>query len=335
MRRTMSGIRGGFTLVELLVVIAIIAILMALLLPAVQTAREAARRSTCANNVRQLAIALHNYHSALNKFPASRFGESETHPVGLDGADVTSNFGSWTSVILEYIEQENLAGFYDKTKAWHHPDNATAIQTPLSVFMCPSAPGDRFDPVYVIGAAAGDYGSLNEVKKGFYEANGLEVPPEFAREGVLRKGKASSLSEVKDGTSNTGMLGEGAGRPRIYVLRRPMNQEDFDGYADQDKIVALDGGFYAVDGSGWADPDAGFSLNGTIVSGNMIIDKDGPVGINATNNSELYSFHPGGTHIGFADASLHFISERIDYRVLAAIHTQAGGEVVVAGFGID
>jgi len=314
--------RHGFTLIELLVVIAIIAILIALLLPAVQQAREAARRSTCKNNLKQLGLALHNYHDAHRAFPPSRLDPKVEIE---DNAGNDSSYHSWTTMILPYIDQGNIYNNMNYNSAWSALVNRPMVSRQIPVFACPSTPGDnRKDPHWVVGAAAGDYGSVNEVKKKVYtDVLGLADPGSNARAGALAKYLPNKLRDVTDGSSNTIMLAEAAGQPNVYVASGPMTPELFARYSD-DKITDLGGTYAPADGTGWADPDCGFSINGATNDG---LDKYGPRMINAINVSEAYSFHTGGAHFAFADGSVHFLSENIDTRTFVNLCTRAGGEV--------
>ncbi len=197
-------LRNGFTLVELLVVIAIIGILIGMLLPAVQQVREAARRTTCLNNMRQLGLALHNYESALQAFPPSRTGPDE-NPIPSDltnQSGAVSAFQSWTTLILPYVEQNNLANTFDYKKAWFDnvdSNNITTVSTQVSLFLCASAPAsNRTDPYHVIGAYAGDYGSINEVKKKVYtDVFNVDDPGESARSGLLSKFQDNPIGAVR------------------------------------------------------------------------------------------------------------------------------------------
>lgn len=359
--------RRGFTLIELLVVIAVIAVLISLLLPAVQQARESARRSQCKNNLKQLALALHNYESAYLTFPPSRLtpkacvdlpwnyatalnpGYSSTNcpdPQGDPNNDGTTGFQSWTSLALPFLEQTAIYNQWNFAVPWSDPANASLKAMPLGVFMCPSAPelGDRIDPVWGIGASPGDYGSTNEIKKAFYTGNGLTditTSQPNAVIGVLSKGTIGRIQDVTDGTSNTLMLAESAGKPYVFTFGRKMTTT---GYAAsptkaKDKVAhagslanpfVKNGLLYNMNGNGWADPDTGFALDGTaaVATDPTGFGVGGPVVINGTNDGEAYSFHVGGANFALADGSVRFISQNINYLTFAAIFTRAGNEVV-------
>ena len=296
----------AFTLVELLVVIAIIAVLIALLLPAVQAARAAADRSSCANNMSQIGKALMNYESARKCLPHSRSGAKTAI---YDNPSDSSAQQSWTTLILPYIEEKSIATIYDYKQAWHSAANRLAVSNPIKIFSCPSVPTvGRADKTHVKGAAAGDYGSMNGIKAKWWNHfspplgtyPGSEDGP--GARGVLDKGtgRECRIKDITDGTSKTMMVVEDAGRPDLY---------------QNGKLSGT-----VADGTGWADPDNGFSLSnaaGTVM--------------NATNDSECYSFHSGGAMFCFADGSSHFIQENIDAIVFKALVTRDGGEVIPQG----
>ena len=325
--------REGFTLVELLVVIAIIGILIGMLLPAVQSVREAARRTNCLNNMRQLGISLHNYEGAYQSFPPSRLLPSKLQiPGGVTEGGGTSSFQSWTTLILPFIEQGNLSDSFNFEQPWFdnaNSENLQVVGTKLSLFLCPSSPtSNLLDPYHVVGAAAGDYGSINEVKKKVYTSVlGVADPGANARQGLLSKYNKNKISYCTDGTSNTFYVAECAGQPDVYTSRGPMTKEQFARYTD-DKVVDFDGRLVPVDGTGWADPDCGFSINGASSDG---LDKYGQTMMNAINVSEVFSFHPNGASFAMADGSAHFVRANINPEVFVALCTRAGAEVVGDG----
>ena len=293
--------RGGFTLVELLVVIAIIGILIALLLPAVNFAREAARRTNCTNNMKQIGLALINYESTHGKFPMSRTKKPDH---------------SWTPIGIPYAEQTAVAQIYNQKVDWNKKENKVADETVISIFACPSAAGDRWasgpqpdpaKPDEFIRHAPGDYGSMNEVHRKFYDANGLTAPMQV--EGVLSKTRYTRAADISDGLSNSIMIAECAGRPQLWLVGIPKPNK------------------HTSDGWGWADPDTGFSLAGRKANG---LGDSGPCLINCCNDSEIYSFHNGGAMVCYADGSAHFIRESIQAAVLGGLCTRAGQEVAQA-----
>ncbi|QDV18116.1 Type II secretion system protein G precursor [Gimesia panareensis] len=328
--------KSGFTLIELLVVIAIIAILIALLLPAVQQAREAARRSQCKNNLKQLGLALYNYESAFSTFPPSRLLGDINNPnvsssgkyslTNADGSAGDTTFCSWTILALPYLDQSNIYNKYNTNAPWFDTSNRVMIETQIPVMLCPSVPGDnRRDAYHAPGAAAGDYGSINEVKKKFWtKVLGVAEPPDSAKAGILSKGQNNRIRDVTDGTSNTFMLGEAGGHPVVYNAKGIWNSTDQSNYAD-DKVVQYGGNYVTTDGTGWADPDAGLSINGALKNG---YDTYGPYVINEINASEIFSFHVGGAQFVMGDGSVRFVSQNIDRRLFAYVCTRAGGETV-------
>jgi prepilin-type N-terminal cleavage/methylation domain-containing protein len=180
--------RRAFTLVELLVVIAIIAVLIGLLLPAVQSAREAARRSSCTNNVKNQALAIHNHLSAKGKFPQSRPYDNNRQRM------------SWTIVVLDYLEGGSLAELYDKSVQWHTGANVTAGRTMVPAFACPSAPGFPRRPAATVAAGAPpgglagqsmgllDYMVIQQLRHRFYNAHGVANPTNYFVNGRDQNG---------------------------------------------------------------------------------------------------------------------------------------------------
>ena len=302
MRRSHTNRVRGFTLIELLVVIAIIAILIGLLLPAVQKVREAASRTSCTNNMKQFGLALHNYASNNNAtFPASR--------ITVNG---DAKFRSWTPIALAYVEQDNVGRLWDQTVKWNVEPNLTTSKTYFKLFVCPSTPDRQQPPNFI---APGDYGSVNAIRRRFYTANGLgpifPLGPSGAPGdeciGALQKVKNTPILAIEDGTSNTLLIAEDAGRPSLFQKGRGNT------------------GMITADGWGWADPDCGFSVDG--VSPTDLTTTGGACFMNCTNDSELFSFHTGGINVCMADGSVRFLSESISPATLAALVTAKGGDI--------
>lgn len=318
----MSGPRRrlAFTLVELLVVISIIGVLVGLLLPAVQAAREAARRMQCGNNLRQLSLAFQNYESAYKTLPPSR---------------ITSGLSQhgFASFLLPMIEQTTVFNTYQFNTPWWDPRTYQAIRSNISTWVCPTTPGNRTLPTaveqsrYVAippeGLGNSDYVVTHEVMKCFFEANNLPLPVGIARgiPGVIDRDRAVKMASVRDGVSNTLLFAETAGRPSLYYVN-----------TQKDMIATKDGW-------GWADPRAiGTSLEGASSDGRLLNDTDrnfphvsriyGKCSINCTNHSEYYSFHAGAMQISLLDGSTRTLSQTIEAGILGALVTRDNGEIV-------
>ena len=289
--------RFAFTIIELLVVIVIVGLLVALLLPAIQAARESARRAQCQNNLRQLGLALELHVDTFSRFPA--------------GYRMSSPTGTFVSAVLPFIEQQNLP--YDPRRNWDDPANLNAVRTPLAVLLCPSAPsGERVDPNWPdILPAAGDYAPTHGVNAKYCHIVGwpLYSPPD--ENGVLIY-QPLKPAAVTDGLSQTITLVEDAGRPQLWRTgrRRAAGIAPDAGWADPNYEIALDGSDYLTTGPG---------------------QELGPCVMNCTNHNEAYSFHPGGCNLLFADCAVRLVSERVSNRVFAAISTRASSDIVGDG----
>jgi prepilin-type N-terminal cleavage/methylation domain-containing protein/prepilin-type processing-associated H-X9-DG protein len=339
--RFVSRSRSAFTLIELLVVIAIIAILIGLLLPAVQKIREAAARLQCQNNLKQIGLAIHGYHDTYNALPPSHNAT--------DG---------WTALTLPYIEQGNVYNLYTVGLGYDQGNNAAVITNTMKIFVCPSAPSSRpqitqspsgYGSSVQLPGVMGviDYGAVNQVFDGFYIANGLPVPAGYPTTclGPLQPNTPTPLTSITDGTSNTIMIAEDAGEPQSYVLGKPVSTVRPPGK----NIIKTEGIGTPTPDWGWADPGFAYSINGCDPTTGFIIQHDGPnaglvsdggggfikpsgpaVFINGNNNGELYGFHTAGCNVVFADGSVHFLTAAMSPAAFAALVTARGGEVNTA-----
>jgi prepilin-type N-terminal cleavage/methylation domain-containing protein/prepilin-type processing-associated H-X9-DG protein len=311
--------RRGFTLVELLVVIAIIAVLLALLLPAVQKVRAAAARIQCANNLKQLGLAMHMHHDTARTFPPAYVNTGAFY----QSSRYYFTHG-WAPFLLPYIEQQPLYDLY----RWDFPlfarENQAVVATQLEVFHCPSAAEQSryatFEPFGLFGAkgACGDYtitlgvdpllAQLGWVDPaGDYRGALTNMPMPARMISPTRTG--TRLADITDGTSTTILLTEDAGRPRLWQA----------GKAGPDQVVT---------GGTWDHYTGSIILQGSTPDGKT---KPGPCALNCTNDHEVYAFHTGGANTVFADGHVQFLKAGMDIRILAQLITRAGGEVVSDG----
>jgi len=314
--------RSGFTLIELLVVIAIIAVLISLLLPAVQAAREAARRMQCANNLKQMGLALHNFESANGFFTPAAVDDVFPKLNINVGKLVTGQLveHGWSALLLPFAEQANLANSYNLTLDFRDKGNSTVVMTNLSLMMCPSTPNSpRIDTNNSGGfkgwqAVAGDYGPNNSVAATLIDAK-FVAPGTYA--GVMQANVVRTIAEILDGTSNTEVIAECAGRPDIWRRGNKFTASNPVGSSPRIR----------TSGAGWADRDSAYGLHGFTMDGSS---NPGPCHTNCTNANEVFSFHPGGANNLFADGSVHFIKETMAIQVYANMISRANGEIISA-----
>lgn len=192
-----TSLKCGFTLVELLVVIAIIGILIGMLLPAVQQVREAARRVSCANNIRQLGLAAHNYESAFGHFPPGVVDNDD---------DLTDALHSGMVYLLPFVEQNNLYDLYDFSTDWKSDNNAPLAETRIDVFQCASNDSQVVQDGGVPGSGL-DY-ALNKGSLAYLHKQGLN-------DGMFDVNSKTRFASISDGSSNTFMMGEAASNSRL------------------------------------------------------------------------------------------------------------------------
>ncbi len=309
--------RSAFTLIELLVVIAIIAILIGLLLPAVQKVREAAARTQCTNNLKQLGLALHGFHDSNNAFPAS--GWTTAGP-----GNPAGKYVGWRPLTLPYIEQENLQKLYDFKLNWWEGTNPTAGAVPVKTYQCPSVPqraevlsaiakSPRPAMTFTNALAPTDYEAIMGVQPS--SINPHMTNPAFYTAGnrfsVMYRNSRTTMVSVLDGTSNTIMIAETGARPLVYNGRSP------------NPALSNDQGI------GWIDSEGPYSLDGASADG--LTEGCGlpcNVPMNKRNNNEPYAFHSGGANFLFADGHVQFIRDSIPLTTLAALCTMNAGEVI-------
>ncbi|MEZ6128883.1 MAG: DUF1559 domain-containing protein [Planctomycetaceae bacterium] len=332
--------RRAFTLIELLVVIAIIAILIALLLPAVQQAREAARRTQCKNNLKQLGIALHNYHDVFRVFPPGyRFKPNS--PIEAMG---TANVS-----LLPYLDQANLQGLADAEIPWYLQTPSTAM-TIVPVFVCPSdiaANPLAYPWVAGMGVPVGDTfaNSSYAYSYGYRDAVSFSAsfgaPPTTRESGVFANHSRTRMASITDGTSNTFAMGEAASGYQICEgigctspVTGPLG-------ANGSGHGWLVGGFgaepfyatglrYTGHSASTVEPmnknpvtDSYAAISGGAYADNRASWEGGPHWL-----SHFRSFHEGGCHFLFCDGSVHFLSENIDMTLYRNLSCMQDGNVV-------
>ncbi|WP_020474323.1 DUF1559 domain-containing protein [Zavarzinella formosa] len=314
--------RRGFTLIELLVVIAIIAILIGLLLPAVQKIREAANRMKCSNNLKQWGLAMHNYNDTTGALPA--FSTS------------TPNRQTWAPMVMPYLEQANLVSSYTMTTDWYNPPNLACSQVPLAVLYCPSdRPGGMWTDQSGYPAARGNYlacygnltfgGGATGTGRGIFGCSSIANAA-----GNQFTAYQTAISQITDGTSNTILMSE------IIMARQDNNQNgggdwtkgDFRGHIWHDAYMASPSHcpniFMTINGPNSSVPDN--ALCG-IVANN---DPKMPCADSGTTSrvNTARSRHTGGVNALYGDGSIRFVSNTITTSIWQAMGSMDAGEPI-------
>ncbi|MFO1023408.1 MAG: DUF1559 domain-containing protein [Planctomycetales bacterium] len=346
---TGTGRRQGFTLIELLVVIAIIGVLISLLLPAVQQAREAARRTQCRNNLHQMGLALHNYLDAHKTFPPAYVGDpfatgtinGVTYPD--DNGNGPSGF-AWGALLLPYLDQPALYNKLNFSIACWDVSQAIAVKTPLNVFLCASASSGRD------GFAVSRYNA----SPAYAPANPTVYSPEIffahshyvANAGVHQPwGRVTNFNNFYDGEPIPANGNELAAIDGVFFRNSHVRERDItDGltntvFLGEHSSVLSDKTWVGVVPFGATCPKAPFPSDCNS-GGCMVGAHSGPdthdhpqVIIHAPNNpfghtDEMYSEHQGGCHVLFGDGSVRFVSEFLDGFLWVALSTRNQGEKV-------
>ena len=362
--------RRGFSLIELLVTISIIAVLISLLLPAVQSAREAARRAQCTNNLKQIALAAHNFESIRGTFPRS--GE---HNVTVGSAVYkTQDFHSAFTMILATIEQGNAYNQFNLQIPYNFSGNATVSSTVISTFLCPTnaLESDRNGGKDSVGFGCIDYATApytelmadgtNKWQAGYvaptpvpgaltgnqysttaytaYSCNGCsanktyQIDPSNVLSGAVDVFQGVPISAISDGTSNTMMFYEDTGRSSKMQGNGNYAAPPTDYAPDLNAPAPYIQG--ARRSWRWGDPD-----NAAGVSNGVNNNKGGGFGKpscagndwsihDCGPNNEIFSWHPGGANTAMSDGSVRFIKDSTSASVVRALVTRAGGEVISA-----
>jgi prepilin-type N-terminal cleavage/methylation domain-containing protein/prepilin-type processing-associated H-X9-DG protein len=323
--------RQGFTLIELLVVIAIIAVLIALLLPAVQAAREAARRSQCVNNLKQLGLAMHNYHQAIGSFP---MGVSFTYG---------NYWGQWSAqaLMLPYMEQQAIYNACNFNLSLD--DGGARGGTMIVGFLCPSD-----------GNAGRISGNINSyfLSEGTTALTPSTTP--YPTTGLFTFQFCYSFANVTDGTSNTIAASEGLVGPPTNVMSKGTTFMNVNEATTPDAFTTLTagqqapgtvipgilnqcqastGGIASTRGNQWANGDTNYTMFNTIVPPNSTqynwgACKSGGGGVDDAEYVNANSNHPGGCNVLFGDGSVKFVKSTVAWQIWWSLGTKAGNEIV-------
>jgi prepilin-type N-terminal cleavage/methylation domain-containing protein/prepilin-type processing-associated H-X9-DG protein len=296
------GRPGGFTLIELLVVIAIIAVLIGLLVPAVQKVREAAARAQCLNNLKQIGLALQNYHDTNNTFPPGYVSNFDAA-----GDDTGPGWG-WAAFILPQMEQQNLYRAIQFSQNVEAPANAAVRVQPIKSYLCPS---DSVPPTWTAmryDPAGHPIGAICDVASASYVGVFGVAEPGVDGEGIFSRNATIKIADITDGTSQTMMVGERSFR---------WCQATWTGMVVGAAMVPPPN-----------SPAVGIEWNSAgFILGHTFEGTGGP-GSPGTEANGFSSQHTGGSNFLFADGHVQFIPVAMDHSIYKALSTRAGGEPV-------
>jgi prepilin-type N-terminal cleavage/methylation domain-containing protein/prepilin-type processing-associated H-X9-DG protein len=332
--KTIRRKKRGFTLIELLVVIAIIAVLVSLLLPAVQQAREAARRTECRNNLKQIGLALHNYHSAVQCYPPG-YVDLNNNPNLTPDNDQGPGWG-WATFLLPYMDQANIYNQIKFNQNVGVGSNVQVCQTTIQAFQCPSDGDQRAFHVYDITLSApiatvahSNYVACNGWQECFNGAGGNPqagkgtdgLAGTFGQAGVGMFWRNSKMTAAKvlDGLSNTIAAGERSSNhaPATWTGAVPGGQ------CPAWMAVQPPSPYAPPPGPAYDNADFGEAFVLAHCNATHLPNADFPV----FDPDTFYSFHTGGCHFLFGDGSVRFISSFVNGQTYQALSTVSGGEV--------
>jgi prepilin-type N-terminal cleavage/methylation domain-containing protein/prepilin-type processing-associated H-X9-DG protein len=356
MRRSRADRASGFTIIELLVVIAIIAILASLLLPAVQAAREAARRTQCRNNLKQIGLALTNYADNYN----GMFPPAATPITGCCGCFpfIPGTYHGWQARMLPYIEQTTAYSQYNFFVDWFDPANANVISQIIPTYLCPSSPTTGLvmplsttytepspcsadqNPVTTWAGARTDYVNTGGLFSVLYQTpllitlpRGFSASDDASASGIMGYSLYVTQAMVTDGLSSTFLVIEDAGLPVNWADGQIVNPNEFIAPDDANATGAwAAAGLNSYDGQGgksWAfDGATNQGVQNACAPMYGLTQCSGTCAINCTNDMEPYSFHPQGVNALLADGSVQFLSASSSLSVVAARITFKGAEIL-------
>jgi prepilin-type N-terminal cleavage/methylation domain-containing protein/prepilin-type processing-associated H-X9-DG protein len=366
MRSNCANRRSAFTLIELLVVIAIIAILIGLLLPAVQKVREAAARMSCQNKLKQLSLAAMNYESTYSMLPHDAITKNNSQMPYIPWAAGTVPTPGSTSgtlgrcsgfvPLLPFLEQGNFAPLYTFNVDWSDPVNVNAITQSFIIFRCPSSPAAQtisYATTYISGgnnsfAPPSAPGAKTNILGGKVypttNSTSTGVVSDYAPLAQVKTNKDANGAEIayantlvaaahNNAAPSKGALRQNGGTRILEITDGTSNTTLYSEAGGRDLQWFGDGTSTALPagttGPIWADSDNRLTVTGTGNEGHDTNTTSGTCAMNCNNLSgDIYSFHTGGANIGFADGSVRFVGQSITIVTLSALVTKSGGEVV-------
>lgn len=295
----------GFTLVELLVIIAIIGILIAMLIPAVQAARESSRRISCTSKMKQIGIGIHNYVSLFDQFPPSK--------IRLPNSDNNNQGHNILTFLLPFLEQGHIYEMFDFSVNWQATKNKPARDNRIELFICPSAPQNRscrYSPSNpsMVDYKFSDYTSCERINIGAQRLEAIGISKRSDMRSILRAdwGGVVTPATVTDGLSNSMLFFECAGRPFKFEARKMRG--DPEGSPKE-----------PISGSEWANPQSEIWVHTLCGNGTQMF--------NCNNQNEIYSFHNNGSIFLYGDGAVRFHSETIDPEVFVSLFTAFAGDI--------